>query len=228
MSNPKARRSIAVSLSFERPRSRLPTSPWLKWGGAGSALLHLAFIVLLLWQPMWRRFQSDETDLPVQVEIVATPPAPPAPPAPPPKPQAQPQPKPLPSSPPPPPTPPPKAEPAVRQELPTPEIRLNPDGATAPPTVHIDNPLADVSLPPLPGAHGDVGTGLITIVILLHIRPDGSVATADIARSSGVQQLDEAALQKARGLHFPPVLQDGHPVAAEKREVFNFFSSDNE
>lgn len=51
-----------------------------------------------------------------------------------------------------------------------------------------------------------------TVVLLLRVSTDGSVAEASLVKSSGYQRLDAQALKAARAAHFKPGTSNGQPV----------------
>lgn len=51
------------------------------------------------------------------------------------------------------------------------------------------------------------------VVVKVSVRPDGQVAQAEVARSSGHASLDESALETVRRWRFEPAVQAGIPVA---------------
>lgn len=245
MSNPKARRSITVSSSFERLPAPLPATPWLKWAAAGSVLVHLLMLALLFWPKAWREALPVEPEIPAQIEIMTgngapdqgappaaapTPPEPehkPAPPqttAPPPADGVLPAPEPQPQ-------PPAPAQPQTseRQGDPAPEAELQVgDGSMLPPA-EVDNPLEKIDAQADPANIAPVyptasamrrETG--TVRMLLHIQPDGSVGEVDVLQSSGHPLLDDEALTTVRRWHFTPAFRDGKAVESVIRQEIAF------
>jgi protein TonB len=54
-----------------------------------------------------------------------------------------------------------------------------------------------------------------TVLLLVHVGPDGGVLGVDVAASSGYRLLDHAARDAVQTWHFLPAVRDGTPVAAE-------------
>jgi protein TonB len=50
---------------------------------------------------------------------------------------------------------------------------------------------------------------------MIHVAPDGSVASVDVEQSSGYPLLDQAAVKAIRGWHFLPAMRDGSGVPSE-------------
>lgn len=73
--------------------------------------------------------------------------------------------------------------------------------------------------PPAAVARGEQGT----VVLLVHVGPDGRPSEVDIVRSSGFAQLDQAARRAVSRWHFLPAISQGEPVPAEMslRVVFS-------
>ena len=59
-------------------------------------------------------------------------------------------------------------------------------------------------------------------VLLVEVRPDGSVGKVEVVKSSGHRRLDQAALRAVRKATFIPARQGGGPVAARQRIAFVF------
>lgn len=59
----------------------------------------------------------------------------------------------------------------------------------------------------LRGEHG-------TVVLLVHVRPDGLVSRVEVARSSGYVRLDDSARDTVRTWHFLPSIRNGQPIAS--------------
>ncbi len=138
--------------------------------------------------------------------------------------------------PPPPPTlkaPPPPfvAAPEININLPPPtpkaitqvqsEVKATPVAPVKPapqPTIAPTAPRSDPShrnaqpeYPPAARRFGEEGR----VVLRLYILPNGTVGQAEVARSSGSDRLDQAALDEAKSSwRFLPATQDGKPVAA--------------
>ena len=66
--------------------------------------------------------------------------------------------------------------------------------------------------------HGDRGT----VLLLIHVQPDGLVAGVDVVRSSGHPSLDDAAISAARTWHFLPAVRGGQPQAFDFPMRFEF------
>jgi TonB family protein len=60
------------------------------------------------------------------------------------------------------------------------------------------------------------------VVLLVTIDVDGHVSKADVAESSGMKDLDEAALVAVRQWTFTPAIRDGKPVASRIKIPFHF------
>ena len=245
MSNPKARRSITVSSSFERLPTHLPASPWLKWAAAGSVLVHLLLLALLFWPKAWREVLPVEPEIPAQIEILtgngapdqgAPPTAAPTPPEPehePSPPQTMtpptadgvlPAPKPQPQ-------PPAPAEPqsSERQGEPAPEAYLQSGNGSMLPPAEVDNPLEKIdaqsdpaNVAPVYPTMSAIRRETGTVRMLLHIQPDGSVGQVDVMQSSGHRELDDEALATVRRWHFRPAFRDGKAVESEVRQEIAF------
>ncbi|WP_162301396.1 energy transducer TonB [Cognatilysobacter segetis] len=63
------------------------------------------------------------------------------------------------------------------------------------------------------GALRDGTTG--TVLVLVHIGPDGVPTSTEIAQSSGSRDLDRAAAQAVRRWQFEPAIADGHPTVGD-------------
>ncbi|WP_462115320.1 energy transducer TonB [Lysobacter xanthus] len=99
----------------------------------------------------------------------------------------------------------------------------------APPVEHAPPPpaprpsVADRKARPIPGQtpppeyptralrNGDGGT----VLVMVHIGPDGVPTSTEIAQSSGSRELDRAAMQAVRNWRFEPEIHDGHPTVGE-------------
>jgi periplasmic protein TonB len=53
-----------------------------------------------------------------------------------------------------------------------------------------------------------------TVILLIHVAPDGRPSAVDILQSSGFGLLDRAARQAVEGWHFLPAIRNGEAVAA--------------
>jgi protein TonB len=83
--------------------------------------------------------------------------------------------------------------------------------------------VADRKARPIPGqtpppdypsrALRDGTTG--TVLVLVHIGPDGVPTSTEIAQSSGSRELDRAATQGVRRWRFEPAIADGHPTVGD-------------
>lgn len=60
------------------------------------------------------------------------------------------------------------------------------------------------------------------VVVQVSVRPDGQVAEADVAHSSGHASLDESALETVRRWRFEPAVQAGVPVAGTTKVPITF------
>jgi len=65
------------------------------------------------------------------------------------------------------------------------------------------------------GEHG-------TVVLLIHVSPDGLVSGVDVLRSSGFASLDHAAEDAVLTWHFLPSVSGGRPVSADVPMTFEF------
>ncbi len=65
------------------------------------------------------------------------------------------------------------------------------------------------------GQHG-------TVVVVIHISPQGTAAGVDLVRSSGYALLDRAARQAVLRWRFLPAVKDGQPIAADMTMGFVF------
>jgi protein TonB len=54
-----------------------------------------------------------------------------------------------------------------------------------------------------------------TVLVLVHIGPDGVPTSTEIAQSSGSRDLDRAATQAVRRWQFEPAIADGHPTVGD-------------
>ncbi len=61
-----------------------------------------------------------------------------------------------------------------------------------------------------------------TVVLRIHIRPDGNVEYIETLRSSGFDDLDGAARLAAQRWHFIPQLRDGAAVASVRDQAMDF------
>jgi periplasmic protein TonB len=53
-----------------------------------------------------------------------------------------------------------------------------------------------------------------TVVLLVHVQPDGLVSRVEVARSSGYERLDNAARDAVQSWHFLPSVRNGQPIAS--------------
>ncbi len=62
-----------------------------------------------------------------------------------------------------------------------------------------------------------------SVILLIHVAPDGRASGVDILRSSGFRLLDRAAQQAVARWHFLPAVRDGQAMAAsmQLRVVFS-------
>ncbi len=67
--------------------------------------------------------------------------------------------------------------------------------------------------PPSAARRGERGTVMLSI----HVGPDGAVAGIDVADSSGFILLDRAARDAVATWHFLPAVRDGRPLAADMK-----------
>ncbi len=65
------------------------------------------------------------------------------------------------------------------------------------------------------------------VVLMAKVGPGGEVLSVYMKRSSGVQQLDEAALTALRNARFIPATKDGMPVTSTVEETFIFRLEDH-
>jgi TonB family protein len=63
-----------------------------------------------------------------------------------------------------------------------------------------------------PKLRAETGQGRVVLKIL--VRADGSVANVDVATSTGIAILDDAAVRAAWGWQFEPATRDGQPITA--------------
>jgi protein TonB len=63
-----------------------------------------------------------------------------------------------------------------------------------------------------------------SVVVVIHVSADGAATGADIAQSSGVDVLDQAALAAVRKWHFHPAIKEGHAVPSDFTFEFIFES----
>ncbi|MGE0223349.1 MAG: energy transducer TonB [Acetobacteraceae bacterium] len=61
-----------------------------------------------------------------------------------------------------------------------------------------------------------------TVVLNIHVSPQGTTLVADVVQSSGYPRLDRAAVDAVTGWHFLPAVRDGRPVPFELLMGFNF------
>ena len=65
-----------------------------------------------------------------------------------------------------------------------------------------------------------------TVLVLVHIGPDGVPTSTEIAQSSGSRELDRAATQGVRRWRFEPAIADGHPTVGDVVVPIDFKLSD--
>ena len=75
-----------------------------------------------------------------------------------------------------------------------------------------------VQYPPASQDNGDEGT----VTLLLAVQTDGSISDIRIARSSGYQRLDAAAVRSLRRAKFQPATCHGKPIAVRIHQSFVF------
>ena len=75
-----------------------------------------------------------------------------------------------------------------------------------------------VQYPPASQNDGDEGT----VTLLLAVQTDGSISDIRIARSSGYQRLDTAAVRSLRQAKFQPATCHGKPIAVRIHQSFIF------
>ena len=75
-----------------------------------------------------------------------------------------------------------------------------------------------VQYPPASQDNGDEGT----VTLLLAVQTDGSISDIRIARSSGYQRLDAAAVRSLRRAKFQPATCHGKPIAVRIHQSFIF------
>ena len=80
-----------------------------------------------------------------------------------------------------------------------------------------------VQYPPASQDNGDEGT----VTLLLAVQTDGSISDIRIARSSGYQRLDAAAVRSLRQAKFQPATCHGKPIAMRIRQPFIFELTDD-
>ena len=80
-----------------------------------------------------------------------------------------------------------------------------------------------VQYPPASQNDGDEGT----VTLLLAVQTDGSISDIRIARSSGYQRLDAAAVRSLRQAKFQPATCHGKPIAMRIRQSFRFELTDD-
>ena len=244
MLNPRARRSIRVSLSSERLPFVPGRSSRLIWALLIALALHLAPLTLLVWQP-WRAVPLEEVEIPAKIELAVgdgarvegepqaareASPQPAQQPTPPAQKQQPVSPDGVQASPPPsPPAHPPAAALPPHPVQEATEIRLNPGAGTVPPPAVVDNPLETIganaepdnvapSFPVESARRHESGT----VVLLVNIDETGHVSGLSIAHSSGYPRLDASAVAAVQHWHFRPALHDGHPVASGIRQAIEF------
>ena len=75
-----------------------------------------------------------------------------------------------------------------------------------------------VQYPPASQNEGEEGT----VTLLLAVQTDGSISDIRIARSSGYQRLDAAAVRSLRQAKFQPATCHGKPIAVRIHQSFIF------
>ena len=75
-----------------------------------------------------------------------------------------------------------------------------------------------VQYPPASQDNGEEGT----VTLLLAVQTDGSISDIRIARSSGYQRLDAAAVRSLRQAKFQPATCHGKPIAMRMHYSFTF------
>ena len=75
-----------------------------------------------------------------------------------------------------------------------------------------------VQYPPISNNNGEEGT----VTLLLAVQTDGSISDIRIARSSGYQRLDAAAIRSLRQAKFQPATCHGKPIAVRIHQSFIF------
>ena len=80
-----------------------------------------------------------------------------------------------------------------------------------------------VHYPPASQDDGDEGT----VTLLLAVQTDGSISDIRIARSSGYQRLDAAAVRSLRQAKFQPATCHGKPIAMRVHYSFTFELTDD-
>jgi periplasmic protein TonB len=53
-----------------------------------------------------------------------------------------------------------------------------------------------------------------TVVLLVHVQPDGLVSRVEVAKSSGYARLDDSAREAVQSWHFLPSVRNGQPMAS--------------
>ena len=80
-----------------------------------------------------------------------------------------------------------------------------------------------VQYPPASQNDGEEGT----VTLLLAVQTDGSISDIRIARSSGYQRLDAAAVRSLRQAKFQPATCHGKPIAMRVHYSFTFELTDD-
>ncbi|TZF90408.1 energy transducer TonB, partial [Cognatilysobacter lacus] len=65
-----------------------------------------------------------------------------------------------------------------------------------------------------------------TVLVLVHIGPDGVPTATEIAQSSGSRELDRAATEAVRRWRFEPAMSDGHPTVGDVVVPIDFSLAD--
>jgi periplasmic protein TonB len=66
------------------------------------------------------------------------------------------------------------------------------------------------SYPDAAAMRGEQGT----VVLLVHVQPDGLVSRVEVAKSSGYERLDNSAREAVQSWHFLPSVSNGQPIAS--------------
>lgn len=114
----------------------------------------------------------------------------------------------------------PAAEPAPPPPAVAPAVRA---AAPAPPPLYLPPSVDAAGCPPpeYPIRASRLRHEGVT-VLLLRVGPDGGVLDASVADSSGHAELDEAAIEAARGWRLKPATRDGVPVEGSLRVPLRF------
>jgi protein TonB len=206
--------------------------------------LHVALIgVAVLWATRSTPIALVPADTPATVQLVMSPPGGETPPAAAPQPEKPPAPEtkqeaaaapeapastPTPEDAPPPTTAPPPPSPATQAS----DSKLTFDFASVesdtnalvtgdlmvPPSVDVKYHNRKPNYPNEAALRGEQGS----VVLLIHVTPDGLVGGADVVQSSGYASLDRAAREAVLTWHFLPSVKDGQPIPAAMPMRFVF------